>query len=102
MVIPRIKTGAHGIEPESVTPYKVCHDCEDMRRTVVHAKIRVATDGTISGKAPRELPPGEYEAPIILPADEPRRPRLNLPRHDAPWDDTVSLRREDIYGENGR
>lgn len=70
--------------------------------TIVNAKIRVAADGTISGKAPRELPPGEYEAPISLPAGKPKRRSLNLPRHDAPWDDAVSLRREDIYGEDGR
>ena len=34
---------------------------------VVLATIRVAPDGTISGQAPREVPPGEYQAPIRLP-----------------------------------
>jgi hypothetical protein len=33
----------------------------------VVAKIRVAPDGTISGQAPRDLPPGEFQAPIRLP-----------------------------------
>jgi hypothetical protein len=69
---------------------------------VVHAKIRVAQDGSITGKAPRELPPGEYQAPITLPEPKRRRRRLDLPLHDAPWDDSVSLRREDIYGPDGR
>jgi hypothetical protein len=67
---------------------------------VVHAKIRVAEDGSISGKAPRELPPGEYQAPITVPKR--KRRRLDLPLHEAHWDDSVSLRREDIYGPDGR
>ena len=71
---------------------------------VVHAKIRVAEDGSISGKAPRELPPGEYQAPIAVPEPKPKpkRRRLDLPLHDVHWDDSVSLRREDIYGPDGR
>jgi hypothetical protein len=72
--------------------------------TVVRAKIRVGTDGTISGKAPRGVPPGEYETPIQVSADRPKakRKRLDLPLHEAHWDDSVSLRREDIYGDDGR
>ena len=70
--------------------------------TVVLTRIRVAPDGTISGRAPRELPPGEYQAPVQLPEAK-RAPRdLDLPLHDAVWDDDVSLRREDIYGPDGR
>ena len=70
---------------------------------VVHAKIHVAEDGSISGRAPRELPPGDYQAPITLPEPKPRRRRLDLPLHDCGiWDDSVSLRREDIYGPDGR
>ena len=70
--------------------------------TVVLTRIRVASDGTISGQAPREVPPGEYQAPIQLPAARPTRAPLDLPLHDAVWDDDVSLRREDIYGPDGR
>jgi hypothetical protein len=71
---------------------------------VVHATIRVDADGTISGKAPRGVPPGEYETPIDVSERKPRpkRQRLDLPLHDARWDDNVSLRREDIYGDDGR
>lgn len=69
---------------------------------VVHARIRVDADGTISGKARPDVPPGEYEAPIDFAAPKPpKRKRLDLPLHDCgPWDD--SLRREDIYGDDGR
>jgi hypothetical protein len=69
---------------------------------VVLTKIRVAPDGTISGQAPREVPPGDYQAPIRLPEPKGRRGRLDLPLHQAVWDDNVSLRREDLYGPDGR
>ncbi len=71
--------------------------------SVVLAKIRVAPDGTISGQAPREVPPGDYAVPIELPVPTPKPKRLHLPLHDTgTWDDSVSLRREDIYGPDGR
>jgi hypothetical protein len=70
---------------------------------VVLAKIRVAPDGTISGQAPREVPPGEYQAPIRLPEPQRQRQRLDLPLHDCgPWPEGFSLRREEIYDDDGR
>jgi hypothetical protein len=71
---------------------------------VVTARIRIDADGTISGTAPRSVPPGEYEAPIEVAVPKPpKRRRLDLPLHDCGlWDDSVSLRREDIYGDDGR
>jgi hypothetical protein len=70
--------------------------------TVVLAKIRVAPDGTISGQAPREVPPGEYQAPIRLPEPKRREP-LDLPLHDCgPWPEGFSVRREEIYEDDGR
>jgi len=69
---------------------------------VVLAKIRVAPDGTISGQAPREVPPGEYQAPIRLPEPK-RQSRLDLPLHDCgPWPEGFSVRREEIYDDDGR
>jgi hypothetical protein len=70
--------------------------------SVVLARIRVAADGTISGRAPREVPPGEYQTPIRLPEARPRRP-LDLPLHDCgPWPEDFSVRREEIYDDDGR
>jgi hypothetical protein len=69
---------------------------------VVHARIRVDADGTISGKAPQGVPAGEYETPIEVAAPKRRRKPLDLPLHPEYWDDSVSLRREDIYGDDGR
>ena len=72
---------------------------------VVHARIRVDADGTISGKAPRGVPPGEYETPIEVVQQKPRskRKRLDLPLHDCgPWPEGFAVRREEIYDDSGR
>jgi hypothetical protein len=72
---------------------------------VVHARIRVDADGTISGKAPQEVPPGDYEAPIevVEPKPRPRRKPLDLPLHDCgPWPEGFRVRRDEIYDEDGR
>jgi hypothetical protein len=72
---------------------------------VVHATIRVDADGTISGKAPRGVPPGEYRAPIDVAEQKPRRKRkrLDLPSHDCgPWPEGFTVRREEIYDDDGR
>lgn len=36
--------------------------------TVIRTRLSVAADGTITGHAPRGLPPGEHEAAISVPA----------------------------------
>lgn len=73
---------------------------------VITTRIQVAPDGTISGRAPvNQVPPGEHEAAItVAPAKQPGKPftMANFPIHDGPWDDSISLRREDMYGDDGR
>lgn len=69
----------------------------------IHARIHVSTDHRISGTAPLDVPPGEHEVTISVQPQAPRRFRLtDLPRHDVPWDGSVSLHREDMYGDDGR
>ncbi len=70
--------------------------------TVITTRLTVRPDGTVSTATP--LPAGEYEAAITAPATppKPRRSVLDLPVHDGPWDDSISLRREDMYGDDGR
>ena len=75
----------------------------------IHTRIRVGPDHRISGVAPPELPPGEHEVTITLvPSPERETPTKkfrieDLPKHDVgPWPERLSLRREDIYDENGR
>ncbi len=77
--------------------------------TIITTRIRVAADGTISGRAPSEVPAGEHEARISIAASparqEPTEPfDVNaLPTHDlGPWPERLSLRREDMYGDDGR
>jgi len=74
----------------------------------IRTRIRVGPDRRISGTAPAEVPPGEHEVTISVPPSiAKKRFRLaDLPLHDAPadapWDGSVSLRREDMYGDDGR
>jgi len=75
----------------------------------VRTRIRVNADHTITGVAPADVPPGEHEVTITLippPSRKPtRRPFTvkDLPSHDlGPWPEGLSLRREDIYDEDGR
>jgi hypothetical protein len=72
----------------------------------IHARIRVGPDHRISGRAP-DVPPGEHEVTITLvpsPARQIPTKRFSvkdLPSHDIPWDDSISLRREDMYADDG-
>lgn len=74
--------------------------------TVVTTRITVSPDGTISTIPP--LPAGEYE--VVLTAADPASPPWpgkpftmeNFPVHSEPWDDSISLRREDLYDDEGR
>jgi hypothetical protein len=72
--------------------------------TVITTRLIVRPDGSISAAAP--LPAGEHAATITV-AESPQRPGKpftmeHFPMHDGPWDDSVSLRREDMYGDDGR
>ena len=66
---------------------------------VVNARIRVDADGTISGKAPPGVSPGEYEAAIDVSAPKrTKRESLELPLHDCgPWPEGFTVRREEVY-----
>lgn len=71
----------------------------------VMTRLTVTEDGRIEGPAPAELGPGEHE--VVLVIDEKAQPKgrfrvEDLPQHDLGWDDRVSLRREDMYGDDGR
>lgn len=78
--------------------------------TVITTTLHVAPDGAIS--IPEKLPAGDYTATIevhegrdrpvrrlpTLPFDVDALPTLDL----GPWPEGLSLRREDIYGDDGR
>ena len=68
--------------------------------TVINTRIIVAPDGAVSVADP--LPAGEHPAAITLIEPGKRPSILDLKVHHGPWDDSVSLRREDMYGDDGR
>ena len=75
----------------------------------VRTRIRVGFDHRISGVAPPDIPPGEHEVTITLVPSPPRKPPTkrfrieDLPKHDlGPWPEGLSLRREDMYDDDGR
>ena len=75
----------------------------------IRARIHVDPDHIITGVAPPDVPPGEHEITIMvapLPARQPAKKPFNvddLPEHDlGPWPEGLSLRREDMYGDDGR
>lgn len=75
----------------------------------IRTRIVVGPDHRIVGTTPVELPPGEHEVTITL-APEALRTKAahpfdldSLPSHDmGPWPRGMSLRREDIYDDEGR
>jgi hypothetical protein len=68
----------------------------------IRTRIQVGPDHTISGIAPPEIPPGEHIAIIAVSKQQISLRVADLPVHDLPWDGSVSLRREDMYGDDGR
>jgi hypothetical protein len=72
--------------------------------TDIRARIRVDPDHRISGTAPAAVPPGEHPATITVTRPPPSGKRAkiaDLPIHDIPWDGSISLRREDMYTDDG-
>jgi hypothetical protein len=75
----------------------------------IRARVLVGPDHHISGIAPASVPPGEHEAVITVPTASPGAPGLppltagDLPSHDlGAWPEGLRLRREDLYGDEGR
>jgi hypothetical protein len=75
----------------------------------IRTRVHVAADRSITGLAPSDVPPGEHEAMIIVTVAPVRQDAKKpfsvdeLPSHDlGPWPEGLSLRREDMYGDEGR
>lgn len=67
----------------------------------LNAHIYIAEDGSLTGRVPAGTPAGEHDAVITI-VRKPTRRIADLPAHLGPWDDSISLRREDMYGDDGR
>jgi hypothetical protein len=84
-------------------------DIAEAAMTEIRTRILVGPDHRISGTAPAIVPPGEHEVTIAV-ASPPAGQRPGepfdvgaLPAHDlGPWPERLSLRREDLYDEDGR
>ena len=66
-------------------------------------------DHSVSGIMPDAVPPSEHEVVVnvtTVPDVQPARKPLNVDRWPTidlgPWPEGLSLRREDIYGDDGR
>jgi hypothetical protein len=66
----------------------------------------ISPDGIISLKLPLGVQSGEYRTVLVIeeqPIRNGKRPPLNFPvDHYGPWPSNLFLRREDIYGDDGR
>jgi len=77
--------------------------------TEIRTRVLVGSDHRISGTAPAVVPAGEHEVTIIVALPATRQSASEpfdvdaLPSHDlGVWPEGLSLRREDIYDEDGR
>jgi hypothetical protein len=71
----------------------------------IRTRIQVRPDHRSGGVAPPDVPPGEHVATITIstpPIPEKRSRISDLPVHDTPCDGSISLQREDMYGDDGR
>ena len=71
---------------------------------VVRTRVVVTAEGAITGRAPRDVPPGEHTATISVEEHAgDRGVPWDLPVDDCgPWPPGLTLRREEIYDEDGR
>ncbi|MFC7051971.1 hypothetical protein ACFQI3_04630 [Hansschlegelia quercus] len=69
----------------------------------VKTRVQIV-DGRLEAKLPASVPSGEHEAVIVIDTAETPKPfdMSRFPIDDGPWDGSISLRREDMYGDDGR
>jgi hypothetical protein len=77
----------------------------------IETTVTVTADGKVTLQLPPDIPPGEHQIVLIIdekPVPEKavtkeKRPPLNFPVITVgSWPADLSLRREDMYGDDGR
>jgi len=72
----------------------------------IETDATVTQDGQLTLQLHLNVPPGQYHVLVVLEEPAPvstQRPPLNLPVVDVgTWPEDLSLRREDMYGDDGR
>jgi hypothetical protein len=69
--------------------------------TLIKTRIHITENHQISGTVPADVPAGDHDVVIAIRA-RPRFRAADPPVHPSGWDDRTSLRREDLYGDDGR
>jgi hypothetical protein len=72
----------------------------------IETKATVTPDGILTVQVPPDVPPGEHQVVVLideLSSEQVERPPLSFPSHDlGPWPEGFTVRREEIYGDDGR
>jgi hypothetical protein len=71
----------------------------------IETTIEVDEQGKATIQLPAEMKPGPYRAVLLIEGQEPAvsRAPLTFSAHDVgPWPDGFTVRREEIYGDDGR
>ena len=72
----------------------------------IEASAVVTPDGQLLIQVPTDLSPGEHRAVVVIdeqPVSAPPHKPIVLPVFDlGPWPENLSLRREDMYGDDER
>jgi len=72
----------------------------------IEAIVNVSQDRTLTVQVPEDIPPGEHKVVIVIDEtiqDSKKKVTFDLPTHDfGSWPEGLSLRREDMYDNNGR
>jgi hypothetical protein len=72
----------------------------------IETTATVTEDRKLIVPVPPDVAPGAHRVVVVIeeaPATEPKRPKFQFPVIDVgPWPEGLSLRREDMYGDDGR
>lgn len=71
----------------------------------IQTQLTVTEDGQVTLPGRLDVPPGQYDVVLVLEEkpEQTKRPPLDFPVDDlGPWPEGLSLRREDMYDDDGR
>jgi hypothetical protein len=72
----------------------------------LHTQAQVNPNGQLTVDIPVNMPPGKYQVVLVIeehPAEKKKSPPQDFPVISVgSWPENLSLRREDMYGDDGR
>jgi hypothetical protein len=71
----------------------------------IETRATVGPDGKLTIQLPPDIPAGEHQVVIVIEerVAKSKKKKLDLPViHVGKWPEDLSLRREDMYGDDGR